>query len=195
MAPTVWTPARKWMGNLIPLLFWLVLASYGVYKTVTTAQFLGPGLWLLCLATVVGWLATNFFGLFQNRKMKAQLAKIIEKEKHLPKESVFVGFCSPKFSGMLDAHEDVGFLCFYRDKLTFVGERRIVEVDRSSVNAIEFRPNVHSILGLGRWIAIEGAQKGAPFRMMVEPRERPTLFGNLRLSRGLLNEIRRWKGS
>lgn len=193
MAPTVWTPARKWMGNLIPLLFWLILASIGVYKTVINAQFIGPGLWYLCGATAIGWLATDLFGLYGNATMRAQLGKLLNREKLLPKESVFVGFCSPKYSGMLDAHEDIGFLCFYKDKLTFVGESRIVEVDKPSVKSISFRPNVHTILGLGRWIAIEGSQKGAPFRMMVEPRERQTMLGNLMLSGKLKRELQNWK--
>ena len=117
---------------------------------------------------------------------------MLDADKLLPKDAVFVGFCSPKYSGMLDAHEDVGFLCFYREGLTFIGESRIVELDRSAIKSVGFRPNAHSIIGLGRWISIEGTKNGTPLRMMVEPRERPTLLGNLLRSNGLLKRIRAW---
>jgi hypothetical protein len=116
-------------------------------------------------------------------------ARIKEKEHRW-----FVGFASPKFTGVLDAHEDVGFLIFRKDALVFAGDSRRVEMPKEAVVRVVFRPNVHTIVGLGRWVCVEGVVKGQPVRMFVEPRERPTMLGNLRLSSKLRAEIEAWRG-
>jgi hypothetical protein len=57
---------------------------------------------------------------------------------------------------------------------------------------VRFRANVHTVIGLGRWISIEGFADGKPIRLLIEPRERPQLLGNLRYSKRLAQRIRRW---
>ena len=58
--------------------------------------------------------------------------------------------------GLVDAHEDVGYLLFRGDELLFLSETRTIRILRSQVNSAQFRSNVHSLLGLGRWISIDG---------------------------------------
>src|ERR1017187_5391831 len=156
VAATVWTARRKWLGNLIPALFWFPPAVVGVYLLATKGPSSSLSLWLLVSSTVLGWLAVNFFGFFENKRMRRELEGILKREdRDLTGEHVFVGFASPKYSSMLDAHEDVGFLRILSDRLVFVSEIRTVEIPKSDVTGVGFRANVHTILGLGRWVSVD----------------------------------------
>jgi hypothetical protein len=192
VAPTVWTGRRKWLGNLIPALFWLPPVAFGFYTMVRTGQVVGPGLWWMMLGTVLGWLAVNFFGFIENGRMKRQLQLILESKKEPLKDAVFVGIATPKFSSAVDPHEDVGYLRFLPDRLSFASETRTIDLFREQVTKVRFRANVHTVLGLGRWVSIEGESEGKPIRLMVEPREKATLMGNLLYSKKLAQRIRRW---
>jgi hypothetical protein len=156
-------------------------------------EWAGPGLYLILLGTLAGWISLNFFGLFQNRKMREELSKILDADRVLPADRLFVGFTTPKYTGLLDAHEDVGFLCFSAETLRFVSETRTVDVEKGNVKRVVFRPNVHSVLGLGRWVCVEGERKGTEIRMLLEPRERPTMLGNLRYGRRMRDKIESWR--
>lgn len=194
VAATVWTSRRKWLGNLIPALFWLPPAIIGVYLIVAKNQLIGPGLWYLVASTILGWLSVNQFGFFENRKMRNHLERILQTEgRDLKGDFVFVGFATPKYSSMLDAHEDVGFLRILPDKLMFVSEMRNIEVLKSDLTGIRFRPNVHTVLGLGRWVSIEGKVGEQSIRLLIEPRERTTLFGNRLYSGKLLAKLAKWR--
>jgi hypothetical protein len=183
------------LGNLIPALFWFPPAVVGVYEIAAKGQLLGLGLWLLILSTVLGWLSINQFGFFENRKMRKQLERILETEGRATMgDKVFVGFATPKYSSMLDAHEDVGFLRILHDRVIFVSELRTVEVMKSDIVGIRFRANVHSVLGLGRWVSIEGKVGEQPIRLLIEPRERLTLFGNRLYGSKLRTKLLNWKG-
>ncbi len=174
------------------MLVWLPLAITGITWMVDKGEIVGPGLWLLIAATVLGWLAVNLWGLFENRKMRLQLARILEARAISVKAEPFVGVATPRYSSLLDPHEEVGFLFVHPDRLEFVSETKTIELMKSQVLRIRFRANVHTLLGLGRWVSIEGTADGKPIRMMLEPRERPTLLGNLRRSKPLLQQLRRW---
>jgi hypothetical protein len=155
------------------------------------AVIVGPGLWLLLVGTVVGWVALNQFGFFENGRMRASLERILRaKEGDLPDDRMFVGYASPKYAGLIDAHEDVGFLCFLPDRLRFVSEVRTVDFPFAQIRRVRFRPNAHSLLGLGRWVSIEGRAGKETLEMKVEPRERRTMLANFRLSRPLRDRIR-----
>jgi len=182
------------MGNLIPAAVWLVPAIFGIRSIVATHELAGTGLGILAFATGLGWLALNQFGLYQNSRMKIRLTAILGKTAKLPQERFFVGFSSPKFTGVLDAHEDVGFLCLGKDSISFVSETRVVELKRAEVTQVEFRPNVHSMVGLGRWISIEALRSGVRIRMLIEPRERRTMLGNLREGKPLKLALQAWIG-
>ena len=159
---------------------------------VVQGEIVGPGLWLLIAATILGWLAVNFWGLVENRKMKLQLSRILEARGILAKDAPFVGIATPRYSSMLDPHEEVGFLFFLPDRIEFVSETKTIELFRNQVRIIRFRANVHTLLGLGRWVSLEGVADGKPIRLMIEPRERPSLIGNLRRSKPLLMRLKRW---
>jgi hypothetical protein len=174
------------------MLFWLLITAYGLYMIVQTRELIGPGLWVLVLGTIVAWLFLNFFGLFQNAKMRSMLERILGADTDLPKPQVFVGFTTPRYTGLVDAHEDVGFLCFGKQSLLFASEFRVTELERTAIRSVSFQPNVHSLVGLGRWICIEGVAGGKPVRMLIEPRERRTMLGNLVYGGVLIREIRRW---
>jgi hypothetical protein len=180
------------MGNLIPGCVWFVTTLLGIRVILHRHELIGRGLWILVLADVLGWVALNQFGLFQNGRMRRRLSAIVGKSKDLPADRSFVGFSSPKFAGILDAHEDVGFLYFGDSEITFRSETRSVDLERTEIRKICFRPNVHSIVGLGRWISIEGVRHGKPIRMLIEPRERRTMLGNLLESRKLRAKLGGW---
>jgi hypothetical protein len=193
MAPTVWTARRKLMGNLIPALFWLPPALAGVWLILRADQHLGLGLALLGLATVAGWVAMSWFGYFENAKMRRQLERILSADgTPLPDGRIFVGFATPAYSSVLDAHEDVGFLLFDGDAIQFVSETRSVEVYRGQVQRVRYRLNPHSFVFLGRWISVEGSAGDRPIRMMLEPRERRTMWANRRFGRELRQRLDEW---
>ena len=193
VAVTVWTSRRKWLGNVVPAIFWVPPATVGLFLVVVKGQFLGTGLWLLILSTVLGWLAVNQFGFFENARMRKQLTNILKATgQELPKEHYFVGFATPKYSSILDAHEDVGFLCIYSDRVSFISESRNLELSKSDLKLVRFRPNVHSLIFLGRWISLEGISGGRPIRLLIEPREKVTLFGNRRFGAKLQKHLAKW---
>lgn len=190
VATGVWTTGRKWLGNLVPFLVWLPFAAAGVGVVARDRAVTPLGLGLLALGTLAGWVALSLFGLWGNASMRRLLQARLKPQG----EAWFVGFASPKFTGMLDAHEDVGFLILGKDELTFEGDSRRVELPKDCVVRVGFRPNVHTAVGLGRWVSVEGVVKGQPVRMLLEPRERNTMMGNLRLSGRLRRDIEGWAG-
>jgi len=191
--PTVWTTRRKVLGNLIPAIVWLIPTTYGLAVMATSRILLGPGLILLGVSTVLGWLALNSFGLFENLLMQKELEQILKNRKDAPApESWFVGLTTPKYRGLLDAHEDVGFLEILPDRLSFTSETRRLEFLATEVRSVRYRVNVHSLVLLGRWVSVEGVSAGKPVRMLLEPRERPTMLGNFRESGVLFGRLSKW---
>ena len=185
----VWTAGRKWAGNIVPFLFALPFAAWGIWTIVRDRAASPSSLVWLGFGIVVGWVALSLFGFWGNGTMRRLLSARL-----LPEDgSWFVGFASPKFAGLLDAHEDVGFLILGKDELTFAGDSRRVELPKDCVVRVVFRPNVHSLVGLGRWVSVEGVVKGQPVRMLLEPRRKPTMLGNLLLSGQLKAEIEAWR--
>ncbi len=184
----MWTTEKKLLGNLVPFLCWLPFAAWGLWEVARDRAVTPHALAFLAFGTFVGWVALSFFGLWGNARMRRLMeARVREKD---PKW--FVGFASPRYTGLLDAHEDVGFLILGKDVLTFAGDSRRVELPRDNVVRVVFRPNVHTVVGLGRWVAVEGVVKGQPVRMLLEPRERNTMLGNLLQSGRLRQEIAAW---
>lgn len=181
------------MGNLIPIALALPFAAVGVWRLLQTGPTLGDGFAWIVAMPVVGWLAVNLFGHFENGAMRdAMRARLVKENVDLGDSRTFVGFARPGRSGLLDPHEDVGFLVMRTDELEFVGETHRVCVPRSAVVRIRFRPNIHTWVGLGRWVSVEGTLEDTPIRLLVEPRERSTLLGNLMVSGTLRNRLRAW---
>lgn len=191
--PRVWTSRRKWLGNLVPLVFWLPPTAVGVILIYRTGAILGPGVWLVATGQAVGWLALNFFGLWDNGRMRRDsLRNLSHRTPPPPGPVVFVGCASTSHKSILDPHQDVGFLSFGEDVIEFIGEDRRMLLARSHVTRVRFRPSVHTCLGLGWWICIEGVVEGREVRMLLEPREKDTLLGNLFLSGWLKRLITIW---
>ena len=181
------------MGNLIPLLMALPFAVVGVRMVLRDGPALGPALGWLAAMPLVGWLAANVFGLYQNEAMRGEMQRRLGKsEIDLGQSRTFVGFSRPGKSGLLDAHEDVGYLVVRSDEIEFVGETHRVALPRSAVHRVRFRPNIHTLVGLGRWVAVEGVLGDRPVRLLIEPRERPTLLGNRRYGVRLKRELEDW---
>lgn len=193
VATPVWSPQRKLLGNLVPALGWLPLVAGGLIVISLTNDLLGLGLALVVAGNVVGWLLLNQFGLYQNAAMRRELERMLERRgESLTGKSYFVGFATPRYTGLVDAHEDVGFLVVQPEQLRFVSETRTVPILRLEVRRIRFRANVHSVLGLGRWICVEGVSGGKEFRLLVEPRQHRTMLANMMASRTMLRELQTW---
>ncbi len=181
------------MGNLLPGLIAAPFALWGLFSMWQSGVILGKGLLWLSVTPVAGWIAVNFLGLYQNRIMHREMTLRLRSERpNPPYRRYFVGMATPAFRGLLDPHEDVGFLLVHPDKIEFFGERIRVEIHRPEIREIRIRPNVHTLIGLGRWVSIEAEVDGKQARLMVELRQRPTLLGNLLMSRTLLKKLRRW---
>ena len=186
----VWTGMRRAAGNLIPAAAWIICVGYGVFLASNFADPLGEPLRWMIAGTVAAWWLTNWFGLFQNFRMRSELKRIVREP--ITDRDEFVGFARPSFGSFTDAHEDVGFLCLGSDRIKFISEQRVVQVYRTEIRSIHFRPNVHSVILLGRWIAIEGISDGQKIRLLVEPRRYATMFANLRYSRTLRHRLQEW---
>lgn len=193
VARKVWTNRRKWLGNLLPALFFLPPMAWGIYWMLQKDEILGPGLWWVIGGVLAGWLSLNLFGLIGNSFMRRELKReLVAKHVDFADPHFFVGFASPKFTNILDPHEDIGFVFLRENSVDFVGEDNNVKIPRAEIQRIFFRPNVHTWVGLGRWICIEGLRKKTRFRMHIEPRERDFLMLNLLSGRKVRDQIEAW---
>lgn len=181
----VWTPYRKLMANLLPALFFVPLFAIGMIMYQRGEPIVGVA--LMAAAPIVGVFAVNRFGLFENEKMKKELAST-----RLSDTSIFVGLGKPGSLGPLDPHDDIGWLTISPDAIEFLGEGGKYRVLRSEVRDVRFRRNVHSVLGLGRWVSIEAQRDGKNLRMLIEPREHRTHLANKKLGTELQKQLRDW---
>lgn len=189
---TIWSARRKLLGNLIPALFWLPPNVAGVFLIVRSGDPFGPGVWLLLAGLVTGWIALNLFGFFENELMRRELTEFLAPTGLKLDGAEFVGFSTPAHGGVIDAHEDVGMLILDADTLIFVSQTRTVKILRSQVDAVRFRHNVHSLVGLGRWISIEGHLPTGPMRMLIESRAKPTLLRSRKHGTLLKSRLAAW---
>ena len=109
-------------------------------------------------------------------------------KRELPIRRYFVGMATPSHVGMIDPHEDVGWLAIYRDQLVFFGDTYRTTIDRSSVKQVVPRPNAHSMVFLGGFVSVEGQD----FRIAFEIRDEPTLWRNSRRNKKLCARLRAW---
>jgi len=217
-AKHVWTSYPKIMGNLIPALIAVPFAVYGLTLMSSNGVVLGRGLWFFAGSPIVLWLAMNFLGLFRNGAMRSLLAarlttlhpelgavlapRSIRAESPKsgsknPKSKIqnlpwFVGVATPKHTSLLDPHEDIGFLIVHPDRLQFLGDHLSLMVEKNDVSAVQFRMNPHTLVGLGRWVSVEGQSGGQRIRLQIEPRERSTLMANMLLSAKLKRTLQQW---
>jgi hypothetical protein len=184
---------RKLMGNLLPLALSVPFGAWGFRQMLLNERIVGWELAWLGAMPVSAWVFMNFLGLFQNEAMKREIARKLRLgPPSEPPERFFVGFARPAFVGLLDPHEDVGFLFLHPDRLEFRGDGQDAMLARDQILGVRFRPNIHTVVGLGRWVSVEGTAEGKPVRLLVEPRERRTLLGNLKFSRILRDRLDSW---
>lgn len=188
----LWTTSRKMPGNLLPTLLSLPFLVLAVRSASSPNPF--PQMWWYGLGFIgVGWISLNLIGLIGNRKLKRTLElRFLANHPGDDRKRTFVGFAKPSYKGLLDPHEDVGFLILGEEDAEFWGSRIEMAVPKEVLTTVRFRPNAHSLLGLGRWVSIEGRQGESEVRLLVEPRERATLLGNRRYSKRLRSEIQAW---
>lgn len=182
------------MGNVLPL----VLSSPPLVRAVQSYAAEGPStatlLWTAAFP-VSAWVLACLTGLVGNGSMKREMGRRMHIERPFDQtEKYFVGFARPAYRSALDPHEDVGFLVLHEDRIEFWGAEKRIALTKDEVAGVRFRPNTHTLVGLGRWISIEAVVDEKPVRMLIEPREKRTLLGNLIFSKRLLEKIRVWKG-
>ena len=186
-AQRIWTVRRKLTANVLPLLCgvpFLVAAAW--------LWILGWGWYAVGLATaslVASAVSLNWLGLAGNAGMKRALSARL---KPAP-GAMFVGFSKPGYVDILDPHEDLGFLQFDADSLRITGERATVTLLRSREIGLSYEFNPHTLLGVGRWLVIQGKSDTGPVRILVEPRELGSLRANRTLGAKLMNQLDEWR--
>ena len=110
----------------------------------------------------------------------------------MPARHWFVGYARANYSGLIDPHEDVGFLILYDQGAEFYGERSRLLLKREDVGAVRLGMNAHSLAGLGGWIAFVGKEPGRSVLCYIEPRVQSTLWRNRLLRPKLCRELKEW---
>ena len=197
-APVIWTPSRKFLGNLMPLLVALPVVAIALWRIFKGGATYGEMIVWIALFTALLWFGVNFLGLYQNESLKKAMRRRMDSSFHkneVPADPVFVGFARPSYRSALDPHEDVGFLLLHEDRIEFFGDKDRVELPKKSLVRATLRANPHSWAFLGGWVSVEGIVEGTPVRMLFEPREKRTLLANKRLRKSLMLRIQNWLNS
>ncbi|MBA3726318.1 MAG: hypothetical protein H0W86_07660 [Armatimonadetes bacterium] len=181
----VWTTYRKLMSNLVPAMVFVPIFAAGLMLYQRGQIILA----LVCIAgsPIAGLFAVNYLGLFQNRQMRKELAPLMQGRDG---QALFVGFAKPGTMSPLDPHDDLGWLYVGREAVEFIGEKGAYRMDWADVRRVRFRPNAHSIVGLGRWVSLEGIKDGKDLRLMVEPRVHSSLLANKKEAAALLKRLK-----
>lgn len=171
LRPRIWNLGRQLAGNLLPLIFALPLLALALQEIVRNGPTSRAFLYTLGFF-VIGWLAVNFLGLVGNRSLRRKMDFRYRDEFGAdPDPRQFVGFARPGKFGLLDPHEDVGWLVYRNSTLDYWGEQFQFQIPYASVVAVSLRRNFHSLLGLGGWLSVDAEVGGSPVRLLVEPRE------------------------
>lgn len=189
----VWNLARQIPGNILPVLItlpFLILSLQEIARYGPSVKGFAFGLAFF----VVGWLAVNFLGLIGNSSLRKSIEmRFKDRYEYDTDEKYFVGFSRPGRHGLLDPHEDLGFLVFRERGLEYFGEGHQIELDWNQIYSVGKRPNIHSWLGLGGWVSIEANVGDKDVRLQIEPRVKATHFGNSRLRSQFIQEISKRK--
>lgn len=190
-APVAWSDFRKWMSNVLPLAACVPFPIAGYYFDSQGKALIS----IICYAATLPalWLGINFLALFQNSQLKTALRRKLEAvHPEQMGKAVFAGFSRPNAASGIHLHEDVGWVMMDDDAIRFLGERSQYDLSKQMVKNVRFGANWNTLLGLGRWVIVEGTESGKRIQMRFEPRERPTMLANLFYGKTLLNRIREW---
>lgn len=190
----LWSAGRKAMGNLLPLILvipFFALALQEASKEGLTAK-MG---WWLAAALATGWLGVCYLGQAGSGAVRRKVERELHKAHPFDqRERHFVGFAPPGHKGLLDAHEDLGFILLDEEQIQFFGEKHRLRLPWSDFSDVRFQANIHTLLGLGGWTALLGERNGKPIRVLIEPRSKMTAIGNAfagaRLREDFLKRIR-----
>ncbi|MEO7454590.1 MAG: hypothetical protein ABIV13_07495 [Fimbriimonadales bacterium] len=181
-----WSTYRKLMSNLVPALVFVPVFAAGLF--LFQQERLSTAVVFFVASIVIGVFSVNLLGLFQNRKMRSELKPLIHGR---PEPSWFVGIGKQGGVGALDPHQDIGFLLLTTKALEYIGEEARYTIPYADIVGVGFKMNAHSLLGLGRWVAIEGKHDGKPFALLVEPRTHSTILQNKKEGSRLAAEIKK----
>ncbi|MFM9873203.1 MAG: hypothetical protein ACKVQS_07030, partial [Fimbriimonadaceae bacterium] len=107
---------------MIPVLITAPLLVLAIHET-TRYGVTGKAVGFSVAFFGVGWLAVNFLGLIGNGSLRRAIdLKFKDRYEYDTDERFFVGFSRPGKYGLLDPHEDLGFLVFRKSGLEFFGE-------------------------------------------------------------------------
>lgn len=185
----VWNLWRQLPGNLIPVVLVLPILWLAIQETSRNGLTVKTVL-LAAAFFAFGWLSVNFLGLIGNRGLKRKLDFRYRNE--FPEDHskrIFVGFSRPGKHGLLDPHEDLGWLVFQDSGLLFWGEKHQIELPWSVIQSVSKRRNIHSWIGLGGWVAIEALVGDKKIRLQVEPRVKTTHWGNNHYRNLLISDL------
>ncbi|MBS1709602.1 MAG: hypothetical protein JSS65_12890 [Armatimonadetes bacterium] len=189
----LWTRQRQLAANALPLavlvagIVWAVVMDRAGAVHAQSLVVAGGG-------AVAAWVTVGLFGLWDNGRLKHEMGRRWHEAHGFDRtEKYFVGCARPAYRGLLDPHEDVGWLVLHDDKVEFFGSLLNLSMDKVDVGQVVRRPNPHSWLGLGGWISLEGQTADRSLRLLVEIREARTLWGNVLASRRLLVRLREWR--
>jgi hypothetical protein len=188
----VWTTGRQLVGNTLPLL----VASPALFMAARAwaVEGLGNGVLVWAGVFVVGtWLATGLLAMVGNGSVRRAVEGRLNRARPLDKvERWFVGAARPAYRGVLDPHEDVGFLLVYPERLEFFGGHLELSMSRAEARRVRQAANPHTWLGLGGWVKIDGERDGRNVALLLESREKTTLFGNRAHNRALERRLTAW---
>lgn len=106
------------MGNLLPALLASPFLAVGLWLIWKDASIFGRGFAVLCGFPVALWIAVNFLGLYQNKRMRREMQQRLRAARPtVTSRRFFVGAATPKHTGYLDPHEDVGFLILHPERI------------------------------------------------------------------------------
>ncbi len=186
----LWTLGKRIAGNLAPL---ILSCPFFFLAMIELARF-GANLKVVVYSLLffaVGWLGTNFLGLWGNVGMRKQMETRFRSR--FPEDSdrrFFVGFARPSYRGLLDPHEDIGFLILRPEGVQFLSDDTDFSIPANVVTSVRRKGNIHSTLGLGGWVCVEAEVNNKIVQMLVEPREKRTLLGNKSLSKVLVKMLK-----
>lgn len=171
------------MSNLVPLLIVPPLSLLAIWLEKSVSLWAGLTVWAILPFAL--WLSINYFGLFQNEKMKRELSN----KKPSGLYSVFCGFRRPYTSLYLHPHEDIGWFVVTNDYVEFIGDKLNYKLSKNEITAIRLIPNINTLLFFGGWVCIEAWSEGKRLRMLIEPRENHTMIANRKLRRELAKQL------
>ena len=174
------------MSNLVPALVFVPVFAAGLF--LFQQDKLPQSVGFFITSIIVGVFAVNLLGLFQNRRMHSELKPMIHGR---TEPNWFVGIGKPGGVGALDPHQDIGFLLLTPACIEYIGETARYTIPYAEIVGVGFKMNAHTLLGLGRWVAVEGKHDGKPFALLVEPRTHPTILQNKKEGARLAGEIRK----